>query len=195
MSVDNSRFSYGRPQWDMDRGELAASSTEVGDQVASKQDLTGLAGVAGYCTARPAADASPSAVVWKQDDAAKGAHFETGLAGPTGFSSGIVIDRPGVWMVNARLSLTLQNNYMYMAMGIRQWATVDGAVVTRNRAGSYAYTGGDRGTVQCSAIFVVRDIGDVIGARVETSGAIPYVMEQVASEITAVCLDSTFGGA
>lgn len=81
MSVDNSRFSYGRPQWDMDRGELAAASTEVGDQVASKQDLTGLAGVAGYCTARPTADASPSEVVWKQDDAAKGAHFE----GSSGF--------------------------------------------------------------------------------------------------------------
>ena len=160
-----------------------------------KDDLTGLEGVSGYCTARPVADASPSEVVWKQDDVARGAHFETGLAGPTGFSSGIVIERPGVWMVNARLSLTLQKNYMYMAMGIRQWATVDGAVVTRNRAGSYAYTGGDRGTVQCSAVFVVRDIGDVIGARVETSGAIPYAMERVASEITAVCLSANFGGA
>lgn len=158
-------------------------------------DITGLEGVSGYCTARPVADASPSAVVWKQDDAAKGAHFETGLAGPTGFTSGIVIDRPGVWMVNARLSLTLQSNYMYMSMGIRQWATVDGAVVTRNRAGSYAYTGGDRGTVQCSAVFVVRDIGDVIGARVETSGAIPYAMEQAGSEVTAVCLSANFGGA
>lgn len=159
-----------------------------------KDDLTGLEGVSGYCTARPVADASPSEVVWKQDDVARGAHFETGLAGPTGFTSGIVIDRPGVWMVNARLSLTLQKNYMYMAMGIRQWATVDGAVVTRNRAGSYAYTGGDRGTVQCSAVFVVRDIGDVIGARVETSGAIPYAMERVTSEITAVCLSANFGG-
>lgn len=158
-------------------------------------DITGLEGVAGYCTARPVADASPNEVVWKQDDAAKGAHFETGLAGPTGFTSGIVIDRPGVWMVNARLSLTLQKNYMYMAMGIRQWATVDGAVVTRNRVGSYAYTGGDRGTVQCSAVFVVPDIGDVIGVRVETSGAIPNTMEQAGSEITAVCLSANFGGA
>ena len=186
---------WGDPHDRFDGQAVFGDAQDAVDPMATKADLVGLAGVAGYCTVRPVSDAAPNDVVWKQDDVAKGAHFETGLSGPTGFTSGIVIDRPGVWLVNARLSLTLQSNYMYMAMGIRQWASVDGAAVTRNRAGSYAYTGGDRGTVQCSAVFVVRDIGDVIGARVETSGAIPYVMEQVSSEITAVCLDSTFGGA
>lgn len=53
MSVDSSRFSYGRPQWDMDRGELAAASTEVGDQVASKQDLSALLPNSGACVMPP----------------------------------------------------------------------------------------------------------------------------------------------
>ncbi|WP_312811044.1 hypothetical protein [Corynebacterium variabile] len=46
---DNTRFSFGRPQWDMDRAELEAASTEVGDKVASKQDLESLLPMSGFC--------------------------------------------------------------------------------------------------------------------------------------------------
>lgn len=46
---DNSRFSYGKPDWDLDRGAIAAASTEVGGQVASKQDLESLLPDSGAC--------------------------------------------------------------------------------------------------------------------------------------------------
>lgn len=45
---DNSRFSYGKPQWDMDRGELAAASTEVGNATGRAVDVLRLMDLLNY---------------------------------------------------------------------------------------------------------------------------------------------------
>lgn len=98
MSVDNSRFSYGRPQWDMDRGELAAASTEVGDQVASKQDLSALLPNYGAVTCSASGSFANAFMPFDTADGEmKGCYLATS-------KNGITLNAVGMWecKVNAR---------------------------------------------------------------------------------------------
>lgn len=100
MSVDNSRFSYGRPQWDMDRGELAAASTEVGDQVASKQDLSELLPDSGTMQIPSGTGTVLTGSGWlpftEQVGDMKGCHASDSPDG-----GGIILDKVGQWEVKA----------------------------------------------------------------------------------------------
>jgi hypothetical protein len=102
MTVDNSRFSYGRPQWDMDRAELAAASTEVGDQVASKQDLESLLPDYGAC--RIGGAASVGTNQWlpfvTQIGTMRGCHLNENTE-----YGGIVLDKVGMWNITTRVQV------------------------------------------------------------------------------------------
>lgn len=100
---DNTRFSFGRPQWDMDRDELVASSTEVGGQVASKKDLEALLPM--YGAVRVPTDGSiPSTPNrWVPFREQIGDMRGCRLTGED--SGGIVLDEIGQWQVSCRLQV------------------------------------------------------------------------------------------
>lgn len=100
---DNSRFSYGRPQWDMDRAELSAASTAVGDQIATKQDLESLLPM--YGALRVPTDGSISAAPNRWVPFREQIGEMRGCSLTDEDSGGIVLEAIGQWQVDCRLQV------------------------------------------------------------------------------------------
>lgn len=105
---DNSRFSYGQPLWDPDRGEIASTSEEVGGQVTSKQDLDSLLPNYGVRHIDAASNAGGSKFL----DFTKSNVVPRGCSYPSG--DGITLDTVGLWRVSCTTSTMAA---MYAATG------------------------------------------------------------------------------
>lgn len=127
MYGDSDRFSYGRPDWDLDRGALSSSSEEVGGKIASKTDLDSLLPLYGACRLGSSGIIEPNR--WLpfviQIGDMRGCHLN-----PNTDYGGLVLDTIGMWNATVRCQTGTGLAVADIEIRLETWSP-DGVMVDR----------------------------------------------------------------